>query len=102
MSMSHNIHTLLSVFIPGSAAVYPYGVVYEYYIYTSGTPEICLLPAGMADKNKLVLYLLYQVLKEQNNNGAVRQCSSTYGSKAQRSAAMGTVYSQAPSGRPVL
>ena len=23
---------------------------------TSGTPEVSLLPAGMADKNKLVLY----------------------------------------------
>ena len=26
--------------------------------YTSGTPEICLVPAGMADKNQLVLYPL--------------------------------------------
>ena len=24
--------------------------------FTSGTPEVCQLPAGMADKNKLVLY----------------------------------------------
>ena len=30
-----------------------------YYNITSGTPEICQLPAGMADKNKLVLYPLY-------------------------------------------
>ena len=30
-----------------------------FYIRTSGTPEICQLPAGMADKNKLVLYPLY-------------------------------------------
>ena len=29
------------------------------YWLTSGTPEICQLPAGMADKNKLVLYPLY-------------------------------------------
>ena len=26
------------------------------FVHTSGTPEICLLPAGMVDKNKLVLY----------------------------------------------
>ena len=35
------------------------GVYQVFLYYTSGTPEICQLPAGMADKNKLVLYPLY-------------------------------------------
>ena len=52
-----------------------------------------------------------QVLKERNNNraavrqygsAAVRQCSSTDGSKGQRSAAVGTVVLPSTSGRPVF
>ena len=31
-------------------------VYISYLIFTSGTPEVCLLPTGMADKNKLVLH----------------------------------------------
>ena len=45
-----------------------------YLVYTCGTPEVCQLPAGMAEKNKLVLYPLYVILKKQyNNRAAVRQ-----------------------------
>ena len=69
-----------------------------YYVKTSGTPKVCQLLAGMADKNKSVLYL-----KNQNNNrAAVQQCSSTYGSKGQRSAAVGTVALPNISGRPLI
>ena len=31
-------------------------VILRYYYGTSGTPEVCQLPAGMAENNKLVLY----------------------------------------------
>ena len=61
------------------------------------------LPASLAEKNKLVLYPLYVMLKKQyNNRAAVRQCSSTYGSKGQRCAAVGTVVLSSTSGRPIF
>ena len=36
-------------------------IISSVYLFTSGTPEVCQLPAGMAEKNELVLYPLYQV-----------------------------------------
>ena len=76
-----------------------------YRMRTSGIPEVCQLPAGMADKNKLVLYhpLCVSTQKQNKNRPAVRQCSSTHGcSKGQRSAAAGTVVLPSTSGRPVF
>ena len=61
--------------------------VFSFFI-TSDTPEVCLLPAGVADKNKLVLYHpLYVSTKiyQNKNKAAVRQSSSTYSGKGQRS-----------------
>ena len=37
----------------------------EHFYVTSGTPEVCQLPAGMAEKNKLVLYPLVCDTKKQ-------------------------------------
>ena len=70
---------------------------------TSGTPEVCQLPAGMAGKNHFMLYSLYVTLEKQNNKrAAVRQCSSTYGSKGHRCAAVETVVLSSTSGRPIF
>ena len=74
-----------------------------FYQLTSGTPEVCQLLADMAEKDKLVLCrpLYVSTKKTKNNRAALRQCSSTYGSKGQRSAAVGTVVLTNTSGRPV-
>ena len=49
-----------------------------FFSNTSGTPEVCQLPAGIAEKNKLVLYPSYVVLKNKIITG------QQYGSAAVR------------------
>ena len=74
------------------------------YDFLSGNPEGYQLPAGMADKPKLVLYhpLHVGTKKQKENMAAVRQCSGTYGNEGQKSAAAGTVVLPRTSGRPVF
>ena len=49
-----------------------------YYIITSGTPEVCLLPAGMAPHNKITGAASSSVCKYYKNKIITRQ----YGSAA--------------------
>ena len=55
-------------------------------VQDSGTPEVCLLPAGMADKNKLIGAVSSSVCKYYNNNKILtfHKITGQYGSTAVR------------------